>query len=242
MTATEFKPDQFLAIYPAGIENHYWTLARNKIIKRELIRRGFANKKILDIGCGRGIVVNFLRHAGFDCWGVDLAEVKSDEGLNPYIKTGIDFALLDKNLAGKVEVVMLLDVIEHLENEVEFISRIKRFFPKLKRILITVPARSEIFSNYDLYNGHYRRYEFSRLVDLSKKCGWQMIGFSYFFHLLYLPAWLMFSGKIKRNTKISPPRGVMIFVHKVLAVFFVAEYLLLPKRLLGTSALCWFYD
>lgn len=240
--ATEFKPDQFSAIYPAGIENHYWTLARNKIIKRELIRRGFANKKILEIGCGRGIVVNFLRQAGFDCYGVDLAEVKTDEGLRPYIKTGIDFTLLEKSFGSEVEVVMLLDVIEHLENEVEFISQIKRFFPKLKNIFLTVPARPELFSNYDLYNGHYRRYWPDRLADLSRSCGWRMTGFSYFFHLLYWPAWLMSSGRIKRNTKISPPRGVMIFIHQVLAVFFVAEYLLLPKRLLGTSALCWFYD
>lgn len=242
MTSTEFKQDQFSSIYPDGIENHYWTLARNKIIKRELIHNGLADKKILEIGCGKGIVVNFLRKAGLDCYGVELSKIEPVVGMQDFVSTGIGFEYLGDQLKESVEVVMLLDVIEHIEDEAIFISSIKKTFPKLRCFLVTVPAGPKLFSNYDVFNGHYRRYDFLTLHALEEKIGMRMLRFSYFFRPLYFSARLLNILGQKRRTKISPPGGVMIFIHKLLALFFVLEYMLLPNKLLGASAICCFYD
>lgn len=242
MVSTEFKQGQFSSIYPDGIENHYWTLARNKIIKRELMHNGLADKKILEIGCGKGVVVSFLRQAGLDCYGVELSKIEPIVSIRDFVNTGVGFEYLSNELKESTEVVMLLDVIEHIEDEATFISSVKKTFPKLCCILITVPAGPKLFSNYDVYNGHYRRYEFSTLSALEKKIGMRMLRFSYLFRPLYFSARLLNILGQKRKTKISPPKGVMIFAHKLLALFFVLEYLLLPNKLLGASAICCFYD
>jgi hypothetical protein len=59
----------------------------------------------------------------------------------------------------------------------------------------------------------------------------------YFFHALYLPARLMhFFGK-KRETKIKPPGENGAWLHRMLAFLLKIDYLCLPRRLQGTSAI-----
>ena len=242
MINTEFNKEQFDAIYPIGIENHYWTLSRNKIIKKELEKNGLINNRILEIGCGRGIVVNFLRESGFDCYGVELAEIESIEGIEDYVITGTTFESLDNDLITSIEVIMLLDIIEHIKNDVEFISKINNFFPNLKCLIITVPTRKELFSNYDTYYGHYRRYGNSEIFEVADRGGLYVKRLSYFFHFLYLPAILLSMFNIKRNIKILPPKGIKIYIHKMLAMFFYLDYLLLPGKIFGTSMICSLYN
>lgn len=236
MPKTEFNSEQFSSIYPVGIENHYWTLARNLIISRELEFIG-AKGSVLEIGCGRGLVVSFLRQRGFNCYGIEMAEVVPDADVVKYIFTGTDFESLDKKILTDIEVVLLLDVIEHLEDDITFLKRILSSFPNVKHLIVTVPARQELWSNYDVFNGHFCRYDLAKINKVGNQAGWNVEGSRYFFHSLYLPAKISLSLFKKRQTKIHPPKGVLIFAHKILALLFVAEYYLLPKSLLGTSIL-----
>ncbi len=235
MSRTEFNEEQFLSIYPKGIERHYWTLARNTIIKQVIGTHGLKNKKILEIGCGRGIVVEFLRKSGIDCIGVELSPVHIEHALESFVKTGTDFRSLEKSVIDEIEVVMLFDVIEHIEHDKEFIESIKNTFPKLTHIVVTVPARKEVWSNYDEYNGHFRRYDRMMIRKLFYDLSMKEIENGYFFHALYIPARILLSIAKKRETTIHAPYGLTVFVHALLARFFVLEYNMLPKRLYGTS-------
>ena len=78
---TEFNKEQFDSIYPQGIENHYWNNARNKLLKNILKKSG-AVKNILEVGCGKGIVTEYLLHNGFGINGVELAEVPINDYLD----------------------------------------------------------------------------------------------------------------------------------------------------------------
>lgn len=235
MNKTEFNEEQFLSIYPEGIENHYWTLARNKIIKRELDKHGLRDKKILEIGSGKGIVVDFLRKDGFDCYGVDLSPVEVLPGLDKFIVAGTDFAYLDKDLRDSVEVVMLLDVIEHIEDPKLFLSRVGDNFVKADKLIMTVPARKELWSNYDVFNGHHKRYDLKSFTSVSESLGWGVVSMGYLFHLLYLPATILIKFFGKRDTRILAPKGLSIFLHKILANIMFLDYLLIPRSFLGTS-------
>src|ERR1700761_7761719 len=46
---------QYSENYPPGVEHTYWHLARNAIVVENL--RALSAKTVLDIGCGRGILV-----------------------------------------------------------------------------------------------------------------------------------------------------------------------------------------
>lgn len=237
MSRTEFTDEQFASIYPKGIEGHYWTLARNKLIQRELEIHSLRGKKILEIGCGPGIVVRFLRRAGFNCFGVDLAKVSPVEGVESIVYSGTDFANLPDDFRQSIEVLMLFDVIEHIPNDGEFLDRVHISFPNAKCLVVTVPARSELWSNYDEFNGHHRRYSADSLAGVLSQGGWKVVDVQYLFHVLYIPARLLLRVVGKRKTAIYPPKGLFVYIHKILAWMLVLDGVMLPKRFFGSSAI-----
>ncbi|MBK9283193.1 MAG: methyltransferase domain-containing protein [Sphingobacteriaceae bacterium] len=233
---TEFNKEQFDAIYPEGIENHYWTHARNLILKHVLSKS--ENKNILEIGCGKGVVVNFLRISGYNISGVELADIKPMNSVKENVMCGTDVFKLSADKCNLIDTIMLLDVIEHLENPNSFILKLNEKFPSLKQIIITVPARQELFSNYDIFNGHFRRYDSKTLISEFSGLKTCAITISYFFHSLYIPAKALLNTKGKRSESIKAPIGTFSkFIHRLIALFFYIEYLLLPAPIHGTSLL-----
>ncbi len=235
MSHTEFNEEQFLSIYPDGIEKHYWTLARNLIIQKELKKNGISEKKLLEIGAGRGVVVESLRNAGFDCAGVDLANITVPDGMRKFLFTGKDFDELSFDLKNSVEVVMLFDVIEHLEDPFIFLHRIQESFPHATHCMISVPARQELWSNYDIFNGHHVRYSLETLSFLFSQLRWKTLHMQYAFHLLYLPGRLLLRSTGKRRTVIKAPKGFMVPIHRFLAFLLVLDYNFFPKKYFGSS-------
>ena len=234
---TEFNKEQFDAIYPQGIENHYWTFARNKILC-SLLKKERANNHILEVGCGRGIVVDYLLKQGLKIRGVELAEVPIDEHLKSHVKSGVDVFDLNDNECEDIKVIMLLDVIEHIEFPDKFIALLKNKFPNLKSFIITVPACNELFSNYDTFNGHFRRYDQKMLLNEFNGMPYVKYKMNYFFHALYLPAKLLLNTKGKRSEEILAPTGFFKkLIHNMMALFFYIEFFLIPSKWKGTSLL-----
>lgn len=235
MSATQFQQDQFESIYPPGVERNYWSKARVYIIKDFLRKQGLKRKRMLEIGCGRGIVLKELRLAGFDSFGVELAPVSVDEDLKGNLFSGIGFEELDLKLRESVEVILLFDVIEHIEDDLAFLKKINIAFPNLSHVVMTVPARMELWSNFDVYCGHFRRYTGETLRQLITAAGCVPLSTSYFFHSLFLPAWLYTVLKLQRATSMRVPKKFESIVHAWLALVFFIEYKVVPTFVWGSS-------
>ncbi|MCL2413815.1 MAG: class I SAM-dependent methyltransferase [Bacteroidales bacterium] len=231
---TEFTSAQYEAIYPEGIEHHYWTKSRNWIIAKA-IKKYDVKGKILEIGCGKGLVVEYLNKNGFDCSGVELADVPVSPSLQDKILTGKDVKDLSSDYCDAFSTILLLDVIEHIADPVSFLRNLKTKFKNLKTIVLTAPARQELFSNYDEFNGHYRRYDWHMLRSLAAETNIRVIYQSYFFHALYLPARLILWLFGKRKLYMTAPSGIAKWIHTAIAWFMYFDALLLPKKLGGTS-------
>jgi len=150
MTAeTKFSDQQLEETYPKGIGNHFWNHARNRIIASTLFAQGVSpQSRILEIGCGRGVVVRYLRARGIDCHGVELSKSEVDDDLKGAVRMGWDCFELPVEFRDSVTGLMLLDVIEHLPDPVNFMSRLQTSFRNARFLLVTVPARKELWSNY----------------------------------------------------------------------------------------------
>lgn len=235
--ASSFSDEQFDKLYPPGVERHYWSRCRNRVIARELRRSG-AQGPILEVGCGKGIVVRYLRDDGFDITGIELAPVAPLTDMVAHVRTGIDVMDLEPAIADRVRTVLLLDVIEHLEDPKGFLEAIRRKMPALTHVLVTVPARQELFSNFDRFNGHYRRYDPDMVrahVDPQRKLNFRA---SYVFHGLYPAARILLARKGEREVGFNVPQGFLAnTVHALLGLFFYIEYLILPSRWKGTSVI-----
>lgn len=231
-----FSEDEFNEDFPPGYERHYWHRARSAIVK-SYVRTfcGFGDT-LFEIGAARGYYVNVLRKAGFDAYGCDLGDPWVHEEARPFVFAKTDFADIDKELRDRVTTVLLLDVLEHIEQPVTFIEAIFRAFPTLHSVIVTVPARQELWWNYDEHYRHFLRYDIAEFRKLALRSRLSIKSHSYFFHALYVPALLMKTLGMKRKTAFGAPRASRL--HGLLGIAFWAERQLLPKNVYGTSLIC----
>lgn len=235
---TVFNQLEFDLVYPPGIERHYWSVARSAIICAEIRRHCWSDLKWLEVGCGRGIVLQALRHAGVDVTGAELAAVPPLVGVGAHVFCGQDACELPERVRGAFEGVMLLDVVEHLADPVGFLTRLLDRLPQVRAALVTVPAHQELWSNYDEFFGHYRRYDRVTLTATVSASGLKPLRVSHFFHALYPAARLLVKTRRQRPVQVSAPSGLRMPLHALLAAAFVAEAALLPAHWPGTSLMC----
>lgn len=231
---TTFNQQQYDQIYPIGIEHHYWQIARAKVLYSAVVRANLQNEKLLEVGCGRGVVVKMLRKMGIDLKGVELAQVKSDDEVIDHVITGTDAIDLPLDLRQKIKGIFLLDVIEHIEDPDRFTQRIIDHFSNLEYLIITVPAPPDLWSNYDEFCNHFMRYSLKDITSFAQRLGWGISWKSYFFHMLYPVAKVLLQFT-SRNEEIKAPVGLARKVHQFIGKLFYLEYKLLPHRWKGSS-------
>lgn len=231
---TGYADDQYEANYPDGIQDHYWILGRNQILFRLLMHFG-TNQMTLDIGCGRGVVVKYMRDRGVEAWGCEISKPRPiTRDIAPYLMLGQDAFSLDDERSAQVRQLLLLDVLEHVADPKQFIHDCVDRFSNANCMLITLPARQELWSNYDERYGHQQRYSKQEAAELVE--GFRILELDYFFHALY-PAMRLFKRlKIDRQEQVSPPtRGPTRLAHRLVARAFDIEARVLPGGIFGTS-------
>jgi SAM-dependent methyltransferase len=231
---THFCADQFSDAYPPGIEEQYWHVARNRILAKHL--RAIPAKRVLDVGCGRGILVEYLLAMGMDAYGVELSPIAVPSGLEGRLFAGIAAESLTGSFRESVDTLVLGDVIEHLPDPPSYLVNLLRAFERVTAIVITVPARSEVWSNYDEYYGHYRRYDLAKLREAITAIGFIPRELGYMFRFLYPPALLLRALGMQRPVSLTAPRRPA--VDRMIAAAIEAEYFLCPRWIPGTSAIC----
>jgi len=141
-----------------------------KLIRKNLGLNNLSEKKtLLEFGAGRGEFIN--RFANDPMLETIAVELDPDyvKNLSLKHKTYADFEKVPP-----VDFIYLIDVLEHLEHDEDFL---KRFYAKLKpggRLFIYVPARMELFTEFDNEIGHYRRYVYKDLRDKIKRAGFNL--------------------------------------------------------------------
>jgi 2-polyprenyl-3-methyl-5-hydroxy-6-metoxy-1,4-benzoquinol methylase len=238
--ATEFSDEQYESAYPDGIENHWWNLARNRILTNTVKKFAGAGASVLDVGCGRGFVVKYLRDQGIDCTGVELAKAQPPVSVRDHVRLGLDAWELPLAERTRYKTILLLDVIEHVPDPAAFLKRLCDGFPNLSHLVITVPACQELWSNYDECYGHCRRYSLEMLKNTSIALGAYIIWSSYFFHMTYPVCWAAAHLAKKRETTLHAPQGIGIWLHKVIAWAMIFDYFFLPRCVPGMSAMACF--
>ncbi len=238
MTGSAFNTRQFELAYTDGIEANYWYLVRHRLLQTVLDKHVPPGSKILDIGCGKGLFVSFLRQRAYDIWGVELAEVEQVAQAKAFVHTGTHSDTLHGPFRDSIQVILLLDVLEHQEDPAQFLQTLCTQFPNATHLLITVPARQELWSNYDVFYGHFKRFDIDALNKLNPSQDTSPLVIRYFFRLLYLPAFLTIHLFKKRKLATTPvvnlPNKV---IHRLIAALIMLTDAVLPSRVRGTSLL-----
>lgn len=112
------------------------------------------------------------------------------------------------------DVYLLTDVLEHIENDSQFLSKIVQSAPKDAKFIITVPAFNILWSGHDVFLKHFRRYKKKQLEDLVRKSGLDIDKFQYLYFSLFLIA--LINRKFINRYRI---RSQLKNVNKILNTF-----------------------
>lgn len=238
--SSEFSESQFVLAYPDGVDAQWWHLARNKIITDTVKSFTKSGGTILDVGCGRGIVLKHLRRQGVECFGVELASVQPLPEIVEYIHVGMDACHLPVEEKERYDTLLLLDVIEHIADPISFLQTLVSEFPNLSSVIVTVPARQELWSSFDEFYGHFRRYSLKMLPELAHALHANKIMDGYFFHLAYPVNWIATRIQV-RQVQMNVPKSLFHkWIHQLIGLLMIGDYYLLPRYLPGMSIIACF--
>lgn len=168
---------------------HWWFRARRDIVVGLLAAAAPPGRprRVLDIGCGTGMMINALRPFG-DVFGIDpdeqaVAYSRAKVAHPSRVRQGSlpDDLPRDQRFA----IVTLLDVLEHVEDDVEALRAVHAVLEPDGILFVTVPAFMALWSGHDEINRHKRRYTMRELTAKLTRTGFTLRKCSYFNTLLF---------------------------------------------------------
>jgi 2-polyprenyl-3-methyl-5-hydroxy-6-metoxy-1,4-benzoquinol methylase len=167
---------------------HWWYRARREILAQVIATRVGppAGARILEIGCGTGHNLDMLGRFGtVDAVEMDDAarDIASERLGRPAMMATLPE--LQRVERGAYDLVALLDVLEHVEDDrASLVSIAERLRPGGK-VLLTVPAHPWMWSAHDEVNHHKRRYTKKGFRQVVEAAGLKVELLSYFNSLLF---------------------------------------------------------
>jgi len=174
----------------AGQARHPWETSRVAAIKSILKGSIKESMRVLDLGCGDGFASReIFRSTGVsEIIGVD--KNLTEEQAASFTEQSDGMRFLRALPAGRkrYDLILLLDVVEHVEDDAAFLKELVRDrLAKGGRMMITVPAFNSLFSSHDRFLGHYRRYGLKGLIALVKGAGATPLSSGYLYTSLLAP-------------------------------------------------------
>jgi SAM-dependent methyltransferase len=217
---------------------HFWFRGRRRIFFALLDRElgpGSA-RKILDVGCGAGGMLEPLSRYG-EVVGVDmspeLVEFCHQRGF-PRVQVGTAYELPVS--PGTQDLITLFDTIEHVPDDLRVLQQVHRALTPGGLVFISVPAYQFLYANNDRVAHHERRYTARQLRHKLTSTGLEPVQVTYFNALLFpviLPAVLL--SKLQERfrdpgerTNLSHP--IPALLNRVLGATMASERHLLARR------------
>ena len=175
-------------------DKSWWFQYRAKVIESFASVYFDKTKLTIDIGGGNGYTTSILSRLGFNMGLLEpsyQACVNGKKRQIPYVKNGSI-----EDMDHPIDQYMLLDVLEHIEDDDFFLDVIYEKLNLGGVLLITVPAFMSLWSREDLNAGHFKAEICEKLVNH----GFEVLYESYFFSFLYVPVMIfrVWAGQFKK--------------------------------------------
>jgi len=151
--------------------------------------RGSVIGNVLDIGCGTGNILKILGGLySLNLFGVDISKkaieyCKIRNLKNVYLANAENLPFE----SNQFDLILALDVIEHLQNPFKTISELYRVGRNGCFIIITVPSFQKLYSTHDISLGHIKRYNKVDLLQLINSVPIIIEKLSYYNFFLFIP-------------------------------------------------------
>ena len=232
-------------------EEYWWYAARRRIVLDQVVHILSAaspgrTPRILDFGCGTGANLKAMSALG-QVHGVDA----SPQAVAFCQERGLERVRLlegpppkEPPFGQRFDLITMLDVLEHIPDEVGILKRLGSWLVPGGVLLLTVPAYRALWSGEDHVSLHLRRYTAPTLGRAMNRAGCGVARMTYFnTFLLPLQALAIWTRRIFRpgarhDSDITPLNPLLNYF---LTRIMEAERPLLRRRSLplGGSLLAW---
>lgn len=179
--------------------------------------------KLLDAGCGPGNLIGRLLPWG-EVVGTDASADALDFCRHKHAVEVHQSLLKDMPFAdGTFDFVFALEVLEHIEDDVEAMREIRRILKPDGFLVATVPAFMSLWGYHDEKYGHVRRYTKSELTGKGRQAGFEVQRSTYYKCSFFLPLWLMRTLKKLRGQQVDDFKQVGPRLNRFLQRFLIAE-------------------
>ncbi len=148
----------------------------------------FKRKKIIEIGCGKGYLLYILKNLGCFVKGVEISKeasfyAKDKFKLDVYNGTIEDFVKQSKE---KFDIILLIDVIEHIKNPRDFFKSISEISKNRSIVVIDTPNAESKYISYhkEKWSGfnpfHIRIYSLKAIKSLLCDFGFEIFKYLYY--------------------------------------------------------------
>jgi len=171
----------------------------------------FIKGRILEVGCGLGAMTRHLLQKNSPLVSIDLSEWH----INEMKKTFRDYPNLSMHHLDflkdngdflenrSFDTVMLINVLEHIEEELETLEKINSLMSNgNSNFILFVPAYQWLFGSLDRIVGHVRRYDKPYLQKVLKKSNFEPVYYRYMNVFGIFGWWL--NARILKKQEFSP--------------------------------------
>lgn len=202
-------PDEGNSLAFQAEDSLFWFKHRNKCIT-DLVRANPPNGALFDVGGGNGVVSLALNQAGIESILVEPGQQGIDNALSRGLTQLICATLQDAGFKDNtLPAVGMFDVLEHIEDNVNFLRDVHMALAPNGKLYLSVPAYRSLWSHEDDFAGHYRRYTLNKLRRTLRNVGFRVDYATYIFFFLPFPILLMrtIPYRLKMEKWLSPDRN-----------------------------------
>jgi SAM-dependent methyltransferase len=186
-------------------DRHWWYRGRRRVL--DAVISGLAlgpQTRILDAGCGSGRNMLDLARYG-EVTGIELSDTSVALACERHTGEVLQGSILDMPFTtDSFDLAVCLDVVEHLQDDRQALSELRRVVAPGGSLLVTVPAYERLWSTHDEINHHHRRYNRRTLLQAAEDAGWKCSLTTHFNSLLLpIAALLRALDRLHTNTAES---------------------------------------
>ncbi len=184
------------------------------------------NTKVLELGCGTGEFLAELQKRGCQVWGVDF-DKNAIKVAKKYFDLKNVFALsfddfFQRRDLPQFDVITFFEVIEHLDNPLEFIQNVKKILKPDGKIILSTPCRDRFLvglAHWDFPSHHLTRWNKTAISNLFQKINFSISQIDYVGEFRTLVA--AFNEKfrlrlVNKVTKVSAQKEKMNILPKLI--------------------------
>jgi len=160
---------------------HWYYVSKARALLKAL--NGRSPTRIVDVGAGSGFFSKILLRDTEAVSAICVDTGYTERRLEAY--RGKPIAFTPTARTDEADLVMMLDVLEHVDDDVALVREYAAGAKAGTRFVVTVPAFSWLWSPHDVFLEHRRRYTVGSIREVLVKAGLTPVREFYFFGALF---------------------------------------------------------